>query len=987
MGDPGFVSGSIGVLIDRAVQVIEGHIKIALCCRKELGILENLVKEIQPINMEIQQYGIAIRQSQGDLVNKIEPVTVNNWLQALNRIIEDAIKIVHKCQVPAYNMVSRYLLSKKIRKSIDSLQSHLERLPLIGFTQQLRFELQNIQLQSHEAAQRQSSIPPTRQPSLASYRQQPIQEACIVGQDEVFETLKRLLTDDNEIAASATSRIGVVGMGGSGKTLLLKRALNDKQVQQHFEKDLILWLTVSQNLSSINLINLRNNLGRQIDLHISEGFDVRWSEEDAKRWIYQKTSSRRFLLFLDDIWEDSEILLEKLGVPDDQMNDSSKIVVSTRDRRVLSKMRVGTPIVMDSLSADQSWSLFCFHAFVGNQHTPHVGIEKIARDVCAECDRLPLALKVIGAAMAGITAPSDWRLTLEKLQNADKVDPHVEKKLYNRLRLSYDALCTSQYLPLQLCFLYLGTFKEDEEMYVQDVINLWIGEGLLPTEDGKDPLEVGRAYANFLVDRCLIEASIKDADGQVVIFSVHDVLHHLALQIAEQQENCCFRAGKGLVEFPLKHCTGKTRISLRANNLRSIPNGYRGQGLRSMLLSENISLEYVPSGVVTTLTSLRLLDLGGTSIKNLPHNIGALKHLVFLRLAKSPIVKLPDSVTCLKKLEILDLSECYQLSELPYELGKMTSLIYLDLSFCQQLKCMPCGISALTSLQYLKMERCWKTWPQATPPQRKLLRDPMGDRAPARFQDLHPLKHLKWLALECSNEPITDGIVGDMTEMRTLILRMSHMKELPEDMRGMVKLSSLFVESNVLGKIPSWICDFQLLNCLILRDCPQLEEIPAGLEKLEWLRRLDIVKSSSLKELPDAFGEAGAFPRLESFWLEETDGVESFPPIRDGALPLLKKLGLVFCSNVRTIPPGLENLQNLRELHVYGSPLILESIEEEGGEAWSAVRAMEGKKHVEILRKSIDEHRHKDGMGCSSICKRVFPSKPWSWCCPSWYYP
>lgn len=213
------------------------------------------------------------------------------------------------------------------------------------------------------------------------------------------------------------------------------------------------------------------------------------------------------------------------------------------------------------------------------------------------------------------------------------------------------------------------------------------------------------------------------------------------------------------------------------------------------------------------------------------------------------------------------------------------------------------------------------------------------------------------------------------------------MKELPEDMRGMVKLSSLFVESNVLGKIPSWICDFQLLNCLILRDCPQLEEIPAGLEKLEWLRRLDIVKSSSLKELPDAFGEAGAFPRLESFWLEETDGVESFPPIRDGALPLLKKLGLVFCSNVRTIPPGLENLQNLRELHVYGSPLILESIEEEGGEAWSAVRAMEGEKHVEILTKLIDEHRHKDGMGCSSICKRVFPSKPWSWCCPSWYYP
>jgi len=51
--------------------------------------------------------------------------------------------------------------------------------------------------------------------------------------------------DDKEIASSTPSRIGVFPMGGAGKTLLLKRVQNDKEVQQHFEKDLILWLTVS----------------------------------------------------------------------------------------------------------------------------------------------------------------------------------------------------------------------------------------------------------------------------------------------------------------------------------------------------------------------------------------------------------------------------------------------------------------------------------------------------------------------------------------------------------------------------------------------------------------------------------------------------------------------------------------------------------------------------------------------------------------------
>lgn len=958
MGDPGFIPGLIGVVIDRLVQVIEKEVMTAITCREELRSLEKLVKEIQPVNMEIQQYRIAIRQSQSESVKNIEPVTVSNWLKKLNSILEDAREMVLKCQVSAYNLVSRYILSKKIRKCIDSLQGHLERLPLIGFTYQLHSDRTN-RLQSQEAAQNQSSIPSTSQPSLASYRQQPIQEPCIVGQDELFVNLKSLVMDDKEIASATPSRIGVFGMGGAGKTLLLKRVQNDKEVQQHFEKDLILWLTVTHNLSIINLLN---NLGRQINLHINEGFDVRWGEEDVRRWIHGKMSSRRFLLFLDDIWDDSETLLEMLGVPDDNVHGNSKIVVSTRDRRVLAKMRVSNPISMDYLSPEESWRLFCFHAFAGNQHTLPGAIENIARAVCAECDRLPLALKVIGAAMAGVTAPAEWRVALEKLRNADKLDPQVEKKLYNRLRLSYDALCTPQLFALQLCFLYIGAFKEDEDMYVEDVINLWIGEGLLPMEEGKDPLEIGRSHANFLLDRCLIEASIKDADGQVVACSMHDVLHDLALQIAEKEEDCCFRAGKALEEFPLKDCIGKGRISLMENKFKSIPDEFKGQNVRAMLLSESKSLEEIPSRAMRTLTSIRVLDLGGTSIKTLPDSFGALKHLVFLRLARAPIEKLPDSITRLKKLQILDLSHCGQLSELPYGLHKMTSLIYLDLSFCQGVKYIPCGISTLTSLQYLKMEKCWKVWQQTSQPRTNLC-DLRGSRAEykraAIFSDLHNLKHLKWLALEDWTQPFTDRVVGNMREMKTLILRMLQMNVLPEDMKSMVELNTLVVQSNVLVKIPSWICDFEQLSCLILKSCRDLEEIPVGLEKLKWLRRLDIIGSWSLKELPDAYGNEGAFPRLESFWLDQTRAIDVFPPISQGAMPLLKKLGLVVCLNVKTLPLGLQNLQNLRELHVYSSSLILRSMEEEGSEAWSTVRQLEGEKQVEILKESIAEHRHK----------------------------
>jgi hypothetical protein len=443
---------------------------------------------------------------------------------------------------------------------------------------------------------------------------------------------------------------------------------------------------------------------------------------------------------------------------------------------------------------------------------------------------------------------------------------------------------------------------------------------------------------------------------------MHDVLHDLALQIAEKEENCCFRAGKALEVFPLKDCIGKGRISLMENKFKSIPDEFKGQDVRAMLLSESKSLEDIPSSVMRTFTSIRVLDLGGTSIKALPDSFGALKQLVFLRLARAPLTKLPDSITRLKKLQILDLSHCGQLSELPYGLYKMTGLLYLDLSFCPGLNCIPCGISMLTSLQYLKMEKCWKAW-QPTPQPRKTLCDLTGGRAEykraARFNDLHSLKHLKWLALEEFRQPFTEGIVGNMVEMRTLILRMQQMEVLPEDMKSMVELGTLVVQSSVLVKIPSWICGFQQLSCLILKSCDKLEEIPVGLEKLEWLRRLDIIGSWTLKELPDAYGKEGAFPRLESFWLDQTRVVEVFPPISPGAMPLLKKLGLVFCLNVKTLPPGLQNLQNLREVHVHSSPLILKSMEEEGSEAWSTVRTLEGEKHVEILKESVAKRRHK----------------------------
>jgi hypothetical protein len=73
-----------------------------------------------------------------------------------------------------------------------------------------------------------------------------IQEPLIVGQEKSFTTLEMWLIDAN---VNSLSRIGIVGKGGSGKTLLLKRLFSNEKVRDFFRDGFLLWLTVSQSPS------------------------------------------------------------------------------------------------------------------------------------------------------------------------------------------------------------------------------------------------------------------------------------------------------------------------------------------------------------------------------------------------------------------------------------------------------------------------------------------------------------------------------------------------------------------------------------------------------------------------------------------------------------------------------------------------------------------------------------------------------------------
>ncbi|XP_059077119.1 probable disease resistance protein At4g27220 [Cryptomeria japonica] len=434
----------------------------------------------------------------------------------------------------------------------------------------------------------------------------------------------------------------------------------------------------------------------------------------------------KFALVLDDVWETTATsLIEELCAPHSPHHNSNIIIASSRTISVLSQLGAPTLAViqMQDWSEDHSWRLFLSHAFLHSEGVFPMSIDQeIAWCVYNECGDLPLALKVVGQAMADITQSNKWELAVDRLQS------DATNSLYGNLRLSYDTLAdvAGCCISLLLCFLCLAAYPENNIISPTYAIAYWTGEGLVT---GPNPFQIGEM--------------------------VHNVLRDLAHQIAANEEKCFFQAGRGLRQFPADVSSGYVRISLIDNSLSSVPKKFRASYIRSFLLASNTFSAEISEEVIGSMTSLRVLDLSPTALQLLQKNMGYLKHLVCLRLCYVPIKRLPNTVASLKGLQILDL-EGYDISQLPVGISKLTSLKALDIGFCEHLQCVPYGSAHLTFLEYLNTSN--------SPNIR--LNKCRGNRL--SISHFGTLNQLKRLGFQYNGKIIPEGMLGTMKQMEYL---------------------------------------------------------------------------------------------------------------------------------------------------------------------------------------------------------------------------
>ncbi|GLJ13077.1 hypothetical protein SUGI_0204730 [Cryptomeria japonica] len=711
----------------------------------------------------------------------------------------------------------------------------------------------------------------------------------------------------------AVSVIAVVGMGGVGKTYLLQNFYNF--TKDRFEKSI--WLSISQSFS---ISKLQHDLASHLDI---KDKIYRVSEQRAEELINFHLKEKRILIVLDDVWKPikKDNLIERLGLT---IGHNCKLVITTRNKDVCRNV-MAEIYEMECLSEEDSWKLFCIYGFPeyeGNRAPEH--LVDVAHNIVKECGNLPLAIKTTAASLAGFTLQREWNSKLSQLKEVSTLNKPMEV-----LKLSYDCLPAH----LRACFAYLSFFPEDERIECEYLVNLWIGEGFVP--DGEDQWDIGWSYLHELANLCLVELVEEWESGYGIEVKkyciVHDLFHDLAMYICKENK-CAFDIKKAFPKPPSrKNSTEWCRVllpkkSINDNVMAQILPVSSAKLLRTLSLYDN-HIVSIPPKFLMNMKVLRVLDLSRNPITTLPDCVGDMKLLKVLNMSDTWIEEVPGCVRRLQSLRFLDVSFCSSLRQIPAWIGELKCLQQINILHWS-ISTLPKGISNLTSLRTLRSQCLCLS---------------VENDADLKLENVGSMIQLQELRIqihrESQLESIKQGILGRLVKMRHLTVENCvplSRPLFPEKLEIMTDLEKLQVEEFA---VTSRLCSFVNLRELRLQRCdwssyPEFQNMPN-------LVSLRLEYNGSCREIAEAFGKSGGFPKLRFLLIKDFPGLEEFPKLEDGAMPRLEVFKLQECNRLRKVPEGLEELKMLKEFnHDYTGTDGLRDRLREGGQDWQKVKTL-----------------------------------------------
>ncbi|XP_028090744.1 disease resistance protein RGA2-like [Camellia sinensis] len=818
------VSNIAGAVLKKIASLALPEINLAWGVKNELRKLENTLSTIKSVLLDAEKQQAknhAVKdwlEKLKDVVYDIDDVLDDFSTETLRWKVEvcgSLIKEVSNFFSSSNPLVFRSKMGQKIKKVRLRLDHIAADKRNFHFTEQVM----DIQVQNTRRVQTHSFV----------------RTSDVIGRDCDKETIIELLLSscDHE----NLSIIPIVGLGGLGKTTLTKLVYNDERVEENFERKM--WVCVSEDFDLKMLIEkiIRSATGAncpQLDI------------DQLQTYLRDNLNGKKFLLVLDDVW--NEDLMKWKELRDLLMGgaNGSKIIVTTRSKKTASIMGTNTSYNLGGLSSDECLSLFMKYAFRGGEEKKHPNLVEIGKTIVKKCGGVPLAVITLGSLLYMKAEERDWLYVRDN--DIWKLE-QKENDILPALRLSYDQMP----LDLKQCFAYLSFYPKDYDMLKDNVIQVWIAQGLIQQPDGNQLLEdIGDTYVNELVSRSFLEV-VAD-DGEIEL-RMHDIVHDLALSIAGAEwltmnsDTTKITGRVRHIMFP-GHDLSERKFSLPLQNLTRV-RSFSFQNVETSVSLSSLDM------LMSTFKCLRVLAIKGADFEELPSSVGNLIHLRHLDLSCNRCIrKLPDSICKLLNLQTLNLFMCMQLQDLPKGIGKLINLRALYLTSYQS--CLPeKELEGLTSLQFLYIFHCKHLTSLSSGMQHlKALRTLVISHCPGLTSLPSEMKYL--IALETLHIffcPELDLLEGEgmqgIKNLRSLILEsLPKLVALPEGLQHAASTLQCLriLRCTGFATIPEWLRNFTSLQKLELEYCPLL--CPSeGMRSLPPVQELRIKGSSNLSRI------------------------------------------------------------------------------------------------------------------------------------------